>query len=146
MISPKWFKFYQINHPLLKNLYKIDVYGNIKDFQGNDVKVYPYKGYLFTTLMVCREGTWLEKQYSVHRLVARTFKPVKGMDHMHVHHLDEDKMNAFYLNLHWLTPSDHAIYHNGQSRKSAVKNLYRACVEKYGEDRMLIILAKLLAR
>ena len=57
------------------------------------------------------KGTEVTKKYSVHRLVAEYFVENDDPDHNTiVNHKDENKLNYYYKNLEWTTPSNNSLY------------------------------------
>lgn len=47
-----------------------------------------------------------KKTFRAHRLVLMAFKPVEGMDHLEVNHIDGNKANNRLENLEWVTSSE----------------------------------------
>lgn len=47
---------------------------------------------------------------SVHRIVLKTFNPIKNMDKMEVNHIDGDKHNNCLANLEWTTRKENMIH------------------------------------
>ena len=61
------------------------------------------RGYYKVSLYVTGVG---KRTFSVHRLVALAFVPVKDPTGLDVDHIDNDKLNNNYKNLQWLTRSE----------------------------------------
>lgn len=49
------------------------------------------------------------KSFSVHRLVAMTFKPTSNMEHLQIDHIDRNGLNNDYHNLDWVTGSENIL-------------------------------------
>ena len=106
---------------MLKNIngfenYKIDEYGNI--YNKNNKILHPYinnKGYK------CIDLIGLDKtknKFLIHRLVALHFVPNPN-NHPIVLHLDNNKLNTYYLNLKWGTYSEN----NSQAIKDGLNTI-----------------------
>lgn len=64
-------------------------------------------------------------RYSVHRLVALAFNPLKKHEEMQVNHIDGDKTNNHFTNLEWVTCKDnvkHAAEHGLRGNFVGEKN------------------------
>ena len=83
--------------------------GTIFDSDGHKVKYYESAGYYKVALY--NDNTMQKVQgLAVHRLVAKTFLEAT-IENMHVHHIDQNKLNNSVKNLLILTLSEHTIIH-----------------------------------
>ena len=89
------------------------------------------KGYHFYSLY------FKGKQYILytHRIVAQYFIPNENPKATIVHHLDGDKLNNNYLNLQWVTPSEHnqTIKENDQANIKREPQKKIINIKDYGE-------------
>lgn len=89
------------------------------------------KGYHFYSLY------FKGKQYILytHRIVAQYFIPNENPEATIVHHLDGNKFNNNYLNLQWVTPSEHnqTIKENNQANIKREPQKKIINIEDYGE-------------
>ena len=65
---------------------------------------------------------------TVHRIVAQAFLE-KPDGNVHVHHINEDKMDNRVENLMWVTPKEHGTLRSDES-KQRFANTYRKNLEK----------------
>lgn len=81
---------------LFNNEFYVSTYGNIKDLEGNPIKIYNTRYLSFRKNNI---------QYSVHRVVAETFidNPYHKRE---VNHIDGNKHNNCVWNLEWVTTSE----------------------------------------
>jgi len=96
-----------------KTIYDISTFGQIKNTKTNKI-LKPYsnhKGYLMVRLYHNKEPY----DFSVHRLVALHFMPVRFIETDQVNHEDGNKKNNHLDNLTWVTGTSnikHAVEHN----------------------------------
>lgn len=52
-----------------------------------------------------------KKNYRLHRLVMKTFKPIENSNELTVNHLDLDKLNNCITNLEWCSQKENLIHY-----------------------------------
>lgn len=98
-----------------------------------------YKGYLKYNIYI----NGRRKGFYVHRLVLQTFRPVEGMEHLQVNHIDCNKENNNLDNLEWCTNEENIrhAFANGLIDRHGERNSQA----KLSEGKVLEIVAKLQA-
>ena len=136
--------------PEYENLYQVSSYGRIKslDHYTKDVnKTQFIKGRILkpqhqTTgyYKVTLSKNGIKKQYTIHRLVAKTFL-ANPENKIEVNHIDGDKLNNNISNLEWTTPKEntrHAI--KSGLNKNYGENHYKSILTKKDVLRILELL------
>ena len=105
------------------NKYYISNYGRVKSYQHKIVKILKptlnNKGY--PRVALCKNGK--RRYYLVHRLVAIAFVP--NDDPLHkttVDHINQQKDDAYYLNLRWLSLSDNIREYYKQKHEENIQD------------------------
>lgn len=136
-----------------KTIYLVSDHGNIKNSETNKIlKPFPnHKGYLMVRIYHKK----IKYDFSVHRLVALHFMPVRSIYTDQVNHKDGNKKNNHIDNLEWIDNTGniiHAVnsglitYHKGKDHHMAKYNeelIHKICKlisEGYTNDEIIISL------
>jgi hypothetical protein len=128
LIEYKPDEFIPINQSEFKGLYSINDKGLIKNRKNIVIaqRLHP-SGYVQVKLSL----NGYVGQYSVHRLMLLTFRPIDNPDLYEGHHIDRIKSNNFITNLKWKTLGDHKIEH-----KNDCLNLVYKLIEQHGFEKI----------
>ena len=109
--------------------YEVNEYGDVRNINTKRMCVKDYEGttgYIKVRLVI-NTTIGKYKYFTVHRLVAQAFKPVRFKDQIFVNHIDGNKQNNHIDNLEWVTPRYNTIH--------AVKlGLRQDTYRKYDDD------------
>lgn len=108
-----------------EGLYAVTNSGQVWSYRGN-VFLKPFLARGYYKVRLCKNG--IDKQFSVHTLVARAFLP-NPKKLPQINHKDENKLNNFVDNLEWCDAKYNINYgrHNESVARSHCKKVY--CVE-----------------
>lgn len=117
-----------------ENLYDVSSLGRIRSYPRNGTRdkeihiLHPSidsRGYCRVAL--CKDNTM--KQYSIHRLVLKTFTPVDKTE-LEVNHIDGNPRNNTLDNLEWVTPSENHLHRVYRLHSNSLKKCKPViCVE-----------------
>ena len=110
-----------------EGLYSIDIFGNVINIETNkEVKQQKNKfGYMNVSLY--RDGK--QKQYKVHRLIAKAFIP-NPQNKEQVNHIDGNKTHNVVWNLEWTTSKENNVH---ASDTGLVRTARRVRIVETGE-------------
>lgn len=96
------------------DVYEVDIYGNVYGMNGMELaQGFNSSGYKQVALKTKGERHW--KKCLVHRLVALSFVPNEG-EKPEIDHIDGDRLNNYYKNLHWVTRKENMANPNTKAK------------------------------
>lgn len=138
----------------LKLKYAVSNYARVISFSesieaGRLIKIFPTNGYNLFRYVLYVNGKRIYKSIFMKKLVAEYFIPKPSEEHIHVIHLDYNRLNDFVKNLKWATTAEQRAHNNKspfviESLKKLHEHRRNSKGNKLTEAQVIILKKKLL--